>query len=363
MTSKVHLAVLFGGQSSEHEVSVVSARSMLAAMNQERYDLTLIGIARDGSWWTGAAEILLSCATVDEVVGNCVRVTPDFTDHGVLIFASSGRRVGVDCYFPLLHGPCGEDGTIQGAFELANVAYVGCGVAASAVSMDKSLTKKVLNDHDLPQVAHAEVDYADWNRDREHAAASAMSDLNYPVFVKPANMGSSVGVTRASGDESLQTALEIAFNFDQRVLVESAVSGCREIECSVLGYQTAQTSVLGEIIPGSDFYDYETKYENDRSTLVIPANLSADLTQRMRTMAETTFHAVGGAGLARVDFFLSDRDEVFVNEINTMPGFTPISMYPKLWAASGLDYPDLVDRLIDLARQRHADRQRLKKTR
>lgn len=363
MTDKLRLAILFGGQSSEHEVSVVSARSMLAAMAVDRYELTLIGIARDGSWWTGPEESLLGGSVIDGSGAECERVTLDFTDSGILRNVSGGHSTRVDCFFPLLHGPCGEDGTIQGVLELANVAYVGCGVAASAVGMDKSLTKKVLQTYGLPQVECVVIDYVEWQNDSDYSIKSVTNTLSFPVFVKPANMGSSVGVTRANSEESLQDALATAFCYDNRALVEMAVSGCRELECSVLGNHDIKASVVGEVIPGSDFYDYNTKYVDDRSTLAIPAAIDSALMTQLQGMAITTFSAIGGTGLARVDFFLSDDDQIFVNEINTMPGFTPISMYPKLWSASGLEYASLVDQLVTLAIERHAFASRLQNTR
>lgn len=364
MTSKLKLAVLFGGQSHEHEVSVTSARSMLAAIDIDRYDLLLIGICQSGRWLLfDSPQVLDQGATVDAIAEQVSNVPPsvwlDYVGGKCLRQLGSERQWAVDVFFPLLHGPCGEDGTIQGVFELADVAYVGCGVAASGLAMDKALMKAAFAAAGLQQLEYLVIHQHQWMHERDALIQQVIDRISGPFFVKPANMGSSVGVRKAYGGESLASAIDHAFRYDVKVLVERSAEGCREIECAVLGNEAPQASAPGEIIPGSEFYDYDTKYVNDRSQLIIPAQLSASIGERIREQALRAFACIDGQGLARVDFFVnSETDVVWINEINTMPGFTPISMYPKMWAASGIGYAELVATLIDLALARHAAKRR-----
>lgn len=362
--SRIRLVLLFGGQSCEHEVSVTSARSMLAAIDREKYDVTLIGITKTGQWRLfGDADSLPGSGVVDD--STLPSVLLDYASGGQFLLATEQgketRRLEADVVFPLLHGPCGEDGTMQGLFDLAGIAYVGSGVVGSAVGMDKEMARRAFAAEDLNQAAYRVILRRDWEADPSRVMDSLTADFGFPLFVKPVNMGSSVGISRVSRPETLPDALNLATQFDTKMIIEASVENAREVECAVLGNDDPKASVVGEIIPGAEFYDYQTKYIDDKSTLVIPADLSSTVAERVREMAVRAFRAVDAAGLARVDFFVRANDEIVINEINTMPGFTPISMYPKLWEASGLAYPDLIDRLITLGMERHEDRQRRRK--
>ncbi|CAB4885676.1 unannotated protein [freshwater metagenome] len=349
---RINLIVIFGGQSAEHDVSCVTATHVLRAVDQSRYRVTPIGIDRDGQWQLATAALQALAAGPQalperlEAIGEPLSPTP-------MLAAAAGS--GAVVVMPLLHGPLGEDGTVQGLLELMDVPYVGSGVLASAVSMDKALAKEVLGFHGIAQ--------ARWVSLREHdispaRLAEVAGQLGLPVFVKPSNMGSSVGVSKACTLDELQAAVEHALSYDEWVLVEEAIVG-REIEVAVLGNLEPQASAPGEIVPGKDFYDYEDKYLADGAQLLIPAPLSAAQSNEVRTLALQVYRALRCEGLARVDFFLEETGRGFlINEVNTMPGFTPISMYPKMWQHSGLTYPELVDRLIDLALERHRRRRR-----
>jgi D-alanine-D-alanine ligase len=278
---------------------------------------------------------------------------------------SAGQLTSIpalDVVFPVLHGTFGEDGTLQGVLEMAGLPYVGCGVAASALAMDKSLAKMVFASLGIPQAPYTVTTAHQWNEDKEAVMDSVEQVLGYAVFVKPANLGSSVGVGKAKNRQELSGAINDALQFDNKVVIEKSMENCHEVECSVLGNQDPRASVVGEIIPGAEFYNYETKYIDDKSQLVIPAPLDDATTARVQQLAIESFRAIDGTGLARVDFFV-DRNtmEVTLNEVNTLPGFTPISMYPRLWAASGIPYPQLIDQLIELALQHHASKQGLKR--
>lgn len=339
-SERVRLVVLFGGMSAEHEVSCVSAASVLSAVDPDRYEVVPVGITMDGRWLSsgeavGALEAGASALTVEgKEVDPLPAVLPD---------PSSGASVTV--VLPLLHGPMGEDGTVQGMLELAGVPYVGAGVLASAVAMDKAMAKQVLGAAGLPQARSLAF--------REGSAVD-VGDLGWPVFVKPANMGSSVGVSKVHGPDPLDAALALAFSYDEWILVEEAVVG-REVECGVLGPAgSASASVLGEIVPKAEFYDFDDKYSGDGADLVIPADLPASVVSEGQALALRAFEALRCDGIARVDFFYEEgRRGLLINEVNTMPGFTPYSMYPQLWAASGVDYPTLIDRLVSLALERH----------
>ncbi len=362
--AKLRVAVVFGGRSGEHEVSLISARSVMGALDQERYEVIPVGIARDGRWLIEGDPM----ARLEALLAG--RPDPGPTQQGM----PAGRRmlipgVGpegfpeVDVVFPVLHGPYGEDGTIQGLLEMAGIPYVGAGVLASAVCMDKVATKMLLAANGLPVVDFVEVRRVQLQRDAERVVASLEERFGYPCFVKPANLGSSVGVTKAHDREELRHALALAAEYDRRLLVEQAVDA-REIEVSVLGNEEPEASVCGEIVPSREFYSYEAKYLDDRSQLLIPAPLPEALAEEIRRLATRAYRVVDCAGMARVDFLL-DRHTLrpYVSELNTIPGFTAISMYPKLWEASGLPYPRLLDRLIELALERFAERQKDRVTR
>jgi D-alanine-D-alanine ligase len=357
----MRVGILFGGRSGEHEVSLASAASVLAALDPEKYDPVPIGITRQGHWLIAdRPEQLLQSEVTLELPGTDEAV-PDITHHGIVRANGRGEigphETAVDVIFPLLHGPFGEDGTVQGVFETANVPYVGSGVRASAVAMDKVTMKIMLAQHGLPGVPYVLVRTWEWESDR-HAALCAIQDkLDYPLFVKPCNLGSSVGISKARDRSQLEEAVTLAARYDDRIIVEQGIDA-REVECSVLGNHDPIVSVPGEVVPHHEFYDYDAKYSEGLSDLIIPANLSPWQTERVQALAREAFIAVDAAGLARVDFFVRRSDgEILVNEINTMPGFTTTSMYPKLWEHSGLSYPELVDRLIELAIERHRSKQ------
>jgi len=354
---RIHLVVLFGGESAEHDVSCTTAAHVLRAADPERYRITPVGISTEGQWAL-AHEAVEALIEGPHAIPS--RLNPTGTDVSptpMLADASSSDEVTV--VLPLLHGPMGEDGTVQGMLDLANIAYVGSGVLGSAVAMDKAMTKQVLTAVGIPQ--------ARYRAFAEHEitpgwAAQLADDLGLPVFVKPANMGSSVGVSKATTVEGLREAIDHALTYDEMIVVEEAIVG-REIEVAVLGGIEPQASVPGEIVPGEEFYSYEDKYVTDGAQLLIPAPLADHEVERVRALATDTFRALRCDGLARVDFFYEMDDAgngrgFMCNEVNTMPGFTPISMYPKLWIHSGMSYSELIDRLVDLALERHARRRR-----
>jgi len=367
--AKLHLAVLFGGRSCEHEVSVTSAKSLLegGAIPESKCDLTLVGISRGGRWFlVEEPAAVFAAGRVEDDCG----LPLVMLDHcgGRRLVAAGGAGGGegdglhyrpLDVVFPLLHGPGGEDGTVQGLLALAGIACVGSGVGGSAAAMDKETAKLLCAAANLPQTEYRTVRHWQW-RDSADEAVADLAALGRPLFVKPANMGSSVGVRKVDGEAELRGALEFAFQFDLKVIVERAAEGFREIECSVLGNDRPRASVAGEIVPGREFYDYETKYLDGKSQLLIPAPVAAGTQRRIQQLSLQVFQAVGAEGMARVDFFLSrDEQTLLVNEINTIPGFTPISMYPKLWQASGLHYGELVEELLRLAMQRRRRRDQL----
>jgi D-alanine-D-alanine ligase len=384
---KLRVGVLFGGRSGEHEVSLLSAASVVEAMDKTKYEVVPIGITKDGRWLTAAhAEQLLKgkpvpgrhlragdpAATPGAALlarGEAVLVPPVPAAEGsgsLAPFQSEAhgpddRRVEVDVIFPVLHGTFGEDGTIQGLLELADIAYVGAGVLGSAAGMDKDAMKRLFAAARLPLVKHVRLLRSEWERDAKAARRRVENLLRYPVFVKPANLGSSVGISKARHAKELGDAIEEAAAYDRKIIVEQAVGGARgkarELECSVLGNDRPEASVVGEVVPGKEFYDYAAKYLDEGSELHIPARLTKAEQKKVQQMAIAAFQAVDCCGLARVDFLMEPRSrKVYVNEINTMPGFTSISMYPKLWAASGLAYPQLIDRLIQLGLERHEEK-------
>jgi D-alanine-D-alanine ligase len=356
-TDKVRLVVLFGGRSAEHEVSCTSALHVLRAANADTYDVVPIGITREGRWVESGDAVAALGA------GASALPSPDDSDGAELdplpAILPAERDPGPVVVLPLLHGPMGEDGTVQGLLELAGVPYVGAGVLASALCMDKAAAKDMMARYDLPQPR--------WMTVREHQLAEdfreafvddAIASLGFPVFVKPANLGSSVGVTKAHDRAELLTSIDEALRYDDHVLVEEAVVG-REIEVAVLGNTEPRASLPGEVVPGREFYDFDDKYLDGRAELRVPAPLSDDERQDVQALAVKAFEALRVDGMARVDFFYEEGARGFlVNEVNTIPGFTPISMYPKLWEASGVSYPELIDELVRLALERHARRSR-----
>jgi D-alanine-D-alanine ligase len=380
---RLRVGVLYGGRSSEHEVSLASAASVFAHLDRKRYEPVPIRIEKDGRWAladkppaTMIAGEAIEQARLEAArpmrEGREVHFVARPSDETILsIDRSAGRDAEVpaaivtglslDVIFPMLHGPYGEDGTIQGLLELANVPYVGAGVLASAVGMDKGVMKVVFAARGLPVCPYRVVLRHEWEADPAKVTSDLEQGLKYPMFVKPANLGSSVGISKAKTTQELAAAMALAGSFDRKIVIEAAVPDAREIECAVLGNDKPEASVPGEIIPSREFYDYESKYLDEGSQSIIPADLPANVAEQVRRLSIEAFKAIDGAGMSRVDFLLSRADHaLFVNEINTIPGFTTISMFAKLWAASGLDYPGLLDRLIALAIERHDDKQQLR---
>ncbi len=370
------VAVLFGGRSGEHEVSLVSAESIMNALDPSRYTVVQIGVGKDGRWWTGAGALaFLRGGGVDGETGNSVVganaadcrpcfLPPDPTRRALMVQTETGtEELPIDIMFPVIHGTFGEDGTMQGLFELADLTYVGAGVAGSAVAMDKVLQKRLHRDAGLPISDFRHFHSTDIRARAEDIAAEVEAALGMPLFVKPPNLGSSVGISKAGNRTELITALRHAAQFDRKVLVERAVPEAREIEVGVLGNENPVASVPGEVVPGNEFYDYDAKYVDGSSALLIPADLPPELAERIRTLAVEAFRTLDCEGMARVDFLLSRSDgTLYINEINTIPGFTSISMYPKLFAAVGIPYSELLDRLISLAERRHAEQRALLRT-
>jgi len=347
------VAVVFGGRSEEHEVSCVSAASVIGAIDRERYEVIPVGIDKEGRWM-----LLHGPPPRDPGADRLPAIEPGAGEPVTLAGAgecalvrSSGERIPIDVVFPVLHGPYGEDGTIQGLLEFAGIPYVGAGVLASAVAMDKAVAKVLFRAAGLPLTPWAAATAAEWAEDPEAVEARSEA-LGVPLFVKPAALGSSVGVSKVKSLADLPAALDEALAHGRRAIVEAAVEDAREIECSVLGNDEPVASVPGEIVPAGEFYDYRSKYLDDRTRLIVPADLPAETVEEVQRMAVAAFQAVDGAGMARVDFFLGATG-LYLNELNTIPGFTEVSMYPKMWEASGLAYPDLIDRLIRLGLERH----------
>ncbi len=348
--------MIYGGRSGEHEVSVASAASIFKNLDPARYEPVPIRIEKDGRWGlAGTIPTALSAAdVVDQGASGALQA----------VDPTAAVSTAVDVVFPVLHGPYGEDGTVQGLFELANVPYVGAGVLGSAVGMDKAVMKTLFAAHALPIVGHITVSGREWERSAKDVSERVASDLRYPAFVKPANLGSSVGISKAKSAEELGDAVRLALQFDRKVVIEAGVPNAREIECAVLGNDDPQASVPGEIIVThpDGFYSYGAKYlDPDGASWKIPADLPPETVDRVRRLSIEAFRALDLAGMARVDFFLDGTSgALYVNEVNTIPGFTTISMYPKMWEASGLSYPALLDRLIELALERHAEKQQLR---
>ena len=361
VSPKTRLALLYGGRSGEHDVSIASATSVMKAIDSAKYEVLPVYLTPEGRWLPGVEPGRLKAGPQPGAVSAAL-LSSDPQQPGLIPVSGSevtGREVKVvDVVFPLLHGTYGEDGTVQGLLELANVPYVGSGVLGSAAGMDKHVMKTLFASAGLPVVPHLLVRRGDWEEQPGVVQARILQSLALPVFVKPANLGSSVGISKVKDADALPDALNLACRYDRRVLVEQGLE-CREFECSVLGNDDPKASVIGEIAPTREFYDYEAKYSDESSELHIPANIAPALADDLRAMAVAAFQAVDAAGLARVDFFLeTSTGRPYVNEINTLPGFTTISMYPKLWEAGGLSYSRLIDELVGLAMERHQDKQR-----
>ncbi|HVB86562.1 MAG TPA: D-alanine--D-alanine ligase family protein [Candidatus Dormibacteraeota bacterium] len=357
---RLRVGVIYGGRSGEHEVSLASATSVIRALDPEKYDIVPIGITKDGRWLVGnGAQKMLP-----EVLKSGVRVSlpPDPTAAALVPMSpdASRRSVGVDVIFPVLHGTFGEDGTVQGLLELAGLPYVGAGVLGSAVGLDKDVQKRLFDQAGLPVVPFLSVHRWEWEKQRNKVLQAVKKKFRFPVFVKPATGGSSVGMSRVKTVRELPSAMDLAGEFGLKIIVERAVNA-REIEVSVLGNQETKASIPGEVAPHREYYDYKAKYLEQGTQLLIPAKLTKKQVSTVQDYAVRAFRAIDGTGMARCDFFLERRTgKIFINEVNTIPGFTSISMYPKMWEASGLPYPKLIDRLIELALEMHAEKSRTK---
>lgn len=339
----MNIFLIYGGKSAEHEVSIVSAYNIVKEINFEQHTVKPIYITREGKWVKGddlkTAEHINS--QIDMIVSE---------DQPAFDFNELRQEDAVA--FPVLHGPNGEDGTVQGLFEVLDVPYVGCGVLASSTGMDKIISKALFEHAGIPQLPYVPVNQKRWKLDQDEVIQSIESELSYPMYVKPANMGSSVGISEAKDQNELRQAIVLAFEFDHRVVVEQGVIA-REIEISILGNEDVNTSIPGELVKDIQFYDYESKYENNNVTLQIPANVDNNIITKLKDYAAKAFLAIDGSGLTRADFFVTENNEIYINEVNTFPGFTPISMYPKLWENTGLSYHDLIEELIQLGIKRH----------
>ena len=357
---RLRVGILFGGRSGEHEVSLASAASVIRALDPEKYEAVPIGITKDGCWLVGGGALKLLPDVLRS--GERVVLPPDPSAAALVRLAPNPSQpdVRVDVIFPVLHGTFGEDGTVQGLLELAGLPYVGAGVLASAVGMDKDVQKRLFMQAKLPVVECLAFSRSEWERQREKVLRAIQKKFRFPVFIKPATLGSSVGMTRVKNAKELPEAVDTAAEFALKIIVERAVNG-REIEVSVLGNDEPKASVPGEIVPHREFYDYTAKYLEQGTELVIPAKLSKKQVEQFQDYAVRAFRAIDGAGMARADFFLERKtNKIYVNELNTIPGFTAISMYPKLWEASGLPYMQLIDRLIELALELQREKARTK---
>ncbi|NEN84558.1 D-alanine--D-alanine ligase [Paenibacillus elgii] len=371
MSDKIRVGLIYGGKSGEHDVSLQTALAVTKAFDLNKYEVQPFYITKQGNWHSGP-QLTAPAESVEALAFDGSSETsgefalqPFFAAQPTSVDASikvSGASAPLDVVFPLLHGTFGEDGTIQGLLEMANIAYVGAGVLASSVGMDKITMKKIFAQEGLPQCIFRHFTRSQWEKDNAYFLMEIEISIGYPCFVKPANLGSSVGVSKARNREELLAAVNQAFRYDRKVIVEEFVNA-REVEVAVLGNDEPQASVVGEIVSSSEFYDYKAKYVDGTSSMVIPAEIPQETAEEIRELALRAFTAIDGSGLSRVDFFLRKEDNrIFINEINTMPGFTPYSMYPLLWRESGKPYGELIDDLIRLALERHAEKQRLEYT-
>ncbi len=359
MSGKMKIGIIFGGRSGEHEVSLVSATSVMGGLGADRFEIVPIGISKEGKWYTGRGvmDFLKFGQSNDEV--HPAILLPD-NEGGMLSWDEGRGSVSLDVVFPVLHGPYGEDGTVQGLLDLAGVPYVGCGVLASSLAMDKVVSREIFTARGIPITKHVWFLASRWQRDQKRLIKQIEDTLTYPLFIKPANMGSSVGIFKVKNRAELVRDVPESARYDRKVLIEEGVEDVREIEVSVLGNDDPAASVPGEIIPSNEFYDYDAKYVDGKSRTAIPADIPEETTRTVQRLAVEAFKALDGAGLARADFLVSGKDDlVYLNELNTIPGFTSISMYPKLWEASGIPYPELLSRLVDLALERHGEKQGL----
>lgn len=365
-TKKIRVGLIFGGRSGEHEVSFCSASSIIKAIDKDKYTVIPIGITKEGRWISPQdSKLALQSGRIEGKSTVTLLNNPSGT---ALVRIDNNQRLDksstlekLDVIFPVLHGPYGEDGTVQGLLELADVPYVGAGVAASAISMDKDLMKTIFKQKNLPILKWLTIKRKEWQKDKEKILSIIQNDFEYPLFVKPTNLGSSVGITKVHKKGELDKAIDLAASYDRKILIEEGLEEAREIECSVLGNDEPQASVVGEVKPAGEFYDYDSKYIDKETQLIIPADLPDGVSRKVQEIALRAFKAVDAAGMARVDFFVSKREnKIYLSEINTIPGFTSTSMYPRLWKASRIPYPELIDQLIQLALERHQDKKQNK---
>ena len=363
---KIRVGLIFGGKSGEHEVSFCSASSIIKAINKDKYTVVPIGITKEGRWISPQdSEVALQSGKIE---GKSTVILLNDPSGKALIRIDNNQRLDkssalerLEVIFSVLHGPYGEDGTVQGLLELADIPYVGAGVAASAISMDKDLMKTIFKQRDLPILKWLTIKRKEWQKDKEKILSLVQDDFEYPLFVKPTNLGSSVGITKVHKKEELEKAIDLASSYDRKVLIEEGLEEVREIECGVLGNDEPRASVVGEVKPAGEFYDYDSKYIDKETQLIVPADLPDGVSRKVQEIALRAFKAVDAAGMARVDFFISKKEnKIYLSEINTIPGFTSVSMYPRLWEASGIPYSDLIDQLIQLALERHQDKKQNK---
>ena len=359
---KIRVGLIFGGKSGEHEVSFCSASSIIKAIDKDKYTVVPIGITKKGRWISPQdSELALQSGRIE---GKNTVILLNDPSGKALVRIDNNQRLDkgsalerLDLVFSVLHGPHGEDGTVQGLLELADIPYVGAGVVASAISMDKDLMKIIFRQRDLPVLKWMTIKRKEWQKDKEKILSLVQDDFEYPLFVKPTNLGSSVGVTKVHKKEELDKAIDLASSYDRKILIEEGLEEVREIECSVLGNDEPQASVVGEVKPAGEFYDYDSKYIDKETQLIVPADLPDGVSRKVQEIALRAFKAIDAAGMARVDFFVSKKEnKIYLSEINTIPGFTSASMYPRLWEASGIPYSELIDRLIHLALERHQDK-------
>ncbi|MDX5475219.1 MAG: D-alanine--D-alanine ligase [Bacillaceae bacterium] len=354
MKTKLHL--LYGGKSAEHKVSLQTALAVTKALDMDKFEVHPIYIKDNGEWVKGN-QIIAPVESVKEL-----QLLEQATSSAPMLLQDTKTETQPTVIFPLLHGPNGEDGTVQGLLEVLNLPYVGNGVLASSAGMDKVIMKNLFAQAGLPQVKYVHYLRVEWEKEADKVYSEIEDQLGYPCFVKPANLGSSVGISKASNREELAAAIKEAFDFDRKIIIEEGLVGAREIEIGVLGNDEPECSVVGEIIAKKDFYDYKAKYEDGDTAMIIPTEIDESIDKQVRQMAVTAFKAIDGAGLVRADFFLTKEGELYINEVNTMPGFTPFSMFPLLWQNTGVDYPSLIEKLVDLAIERHAEKQKIKHT-
>jgi len=365
-TKKLRVGLIFGGKSGEHEVSFCSASSIIKAIGKDKYTVVPIGITKEGRWISPQdSELALQSGKIE---GKSTVILLNDPSGRALVRIDNNQRLDknsvlerLDVIFSVLHGPYGEDGTVQGLLELADIPYVGAGVTASAISMDKDLMKTIFQQKSLPILKWLTIKRKEWQKDKEKILSFIQNGFEYPLFVKPTNLGSSVGITKVHKKEELEKAIDLASSYDRKILIEEGLEEVREIECGVLGNDEPQVSVVGEVRPAGEFYDYDSKYIDKETQLIVPADLPDGVSRKVQEITLRAFKAVDAAGMARIDFFVSKKEnKIYLSEINTIPGFTSVSMYPRLWEASGIPYSDLIDQLIQLALERYQDKKQNK---